>query len=77
LAYQAFLWNLSGSLHDPITLTFCVPAKLPSRGQHQCLLPVVPGPAWTTVAVALWVFNCYLKEIELSEMMQMFYAGAT
>jgi hypothetical protein len=32
---QAFIWNRGGSLHNPITLAFGMPAKSASHGQCQ------------------------------------------
>jgi hypothetical protein len=37
---QASLWNLNRSLHDPIILALCMPAKTASHGQRWSLLPV-------------------------------------
>jgi hypothetical protein len=47
---KTFLWNLSESCHDAITLTLCMPKKTNIMWRVPCLLPVwvVPGASWTT-----------------------------
>jgi hypothetical protein len=51
-ASQVFLWNLSGSLHDQVKLTFCISAKPMSYGWHRRLTPAlaVAGIPWPAVA---------------------------
>jgi hypothetical protein len=49
-----FLWNLSGSLHDPMTLRHCMPAKAALRRWRQGLMPAgaESRSPWTTAAAA-------------------------
>lgn len=57
--FQAFIWNLGGSLYNPTTLALSVSVKLALCGQHQGMLPTEAAARalWTMVAAN---FECLI-----------------
>jgi hypothetical protein len=64
LAFQAFLCNPCGSLHNPIAIEFCMSTKPVSYGECQDLPPAraIARPLRTTAAAASECLSCQHSE---------------